>query len=47
MNGDIEALKEAILRLAEVVDSLAWRIASEEERKHLDILDEIRRILDT
>jgi len=45
--SEIEDIKEAVLRLAEIVDALAWRISSGEERENINIVAEIRKILDT
>ena len=39
-------VKEAVLRLAEIVEGIAWRVSSEEERKNLYIVPEIRKILE-
>jgi len=41
----IKKLEEALLRLAAVVDGVAWRTSSPEERAGFDIRAEIRAIL--
>jgi len=47
MTEEIEALKEAILVLANYVDGLAWRVSTREERiARTDIHSEIRRLLE-
>lgn len=43
---EIKKLKEAILHLAAVIDGVAWRTSSEEERRGLDIRAEIRTTLE-
>lgn len=43
---EIKKLKEAILRLAAVLDGIAWRASSEEERRGLDVGAEIRAIFE-
>lgn len=46
MVSDIDNVKEAVLRLAKIVEDLAWRVSTEEERKSLYIVPEIRKILE-
>lgn len=47
MTDMLEPLEQAVLRLAELLDGIAWRVATEEERKAgVKILEEIREILD-
>lgn len=42
----IKALKEAILVLANYLDSVVWRTSSEPERTGINIHAEIRKILE-
>jgi len=43
---EIKKLKEAILHLANVVDCVTWRTSSGEEREGLNIVAEIRAIME-
>jgi len=42
---DIKKNKEAILQLATILDGVAWRTSTHEERAGLNIVAEIRAIL--
>lgn len=45
--GEIKKIKEAILRLVAIVDGIAWRGSSDEERKAgINVVEEIRGILE-
>ena len=46
MSSEVDNIKKALLLLAAYVYSIAWRTASEEERANINILVNIRKILD-
>ena len=47
MPRDVEQLKKAIVQLANIIDGLAWRAATKEEReKGITVAEEIEAILE-
>lgn len=42
---EIKKIKEAIMSLAAIVDGIAWRTSSEEERKGINVVAEIKEKL--
>jgi len=42
----LERLERAVAHLASYVDSLVWRICSEEERISVNVKDEISKIIE-